>query len=98
MIDASNDKHFPARVQMDRNKILATCAVHKTLSESGNEFEGEWYQAGIWLGQKTKGRWLLLSQFFKTVEKIQATGSYDSLRPVENDVKRILVRQCTNLS
>jgi len=39
MIDASNDKHFPARVQMDRNKILATCAVHKTLSESGNEFD-----------------------------------------------------------
>ena len=38
MIEASSDKHFPARVQMDRNKILATCAVHKTLSESGNEF------------------------------------------------------------
>ena len=49
MIDASNDKHFPARVQMDRNKILATCAVHKTLSESGNEFE---LYAGIWLDQK----------------------------------------------
>ena len=41
MIDASNDKHFPARVQMDRNKILATCAVHKTLSESGNEFDDQ---------------------------------------------------------
>ena len=58
MIDASNDKHFPARVQMDRNKILATCAVHKTLSESGNEFElqGEWYQ----------GRYLV-----ETVKKIK---------------------------
>ena len=34
---------------------------------------------------------------FLTVGEIQAPDSNDSLRPVEDDAKRILVRRCTNL-
>ena len=41
-----------------------------------------------------KGGWLLLSWFFETVGKIQATDSNDSKRPAEYDARRILVRRC----
>ena len=44
----------------------------------------------------SKGEWLFLSWFLKSVGKIQAPDSNDILRPVEYDAKRVLVWRCEN--